>query len=73
MAFSFGQGLFDLPNNSSDWPTLSFEDSQTVPKAYDFSLSCRVHDGSLAGCYTVNEKGTKHKTLRVGLVHGRGY
>jgi hypothetical protein len=49
MAFSFGQGLFDLPDDSGDWLTLSFEESQAIPKTYDFSLSRRVHGRSLAG------------------------
>jgi hypothetical protein len=74
MAFSFGQGLFDLPNNSGDWPTLSFEKSQAIPKAYDFSLSCRVHSGSLAGdIRTVNEKRTKTQDASGWAINGRGY
>jgi hypothetical protein len=67
MAFSFGQGLLDLPNNSGDWPTLSFEDSQAVPQAYDFSLSCGVHNRfTRRDIGTMNEKRTKCKTPTVG-------
>jgi hypothetical protein len=49
MAFSFDQGLLDLPDDSGDWLTLSLEKSQAIPKTYDFSLLCRVHGRSLAG------------------------
>jgi hypothetical protein len=75
MAFSFGQGLLDLAQNNGYWAALSFEKSQAIPKAYDFSLSCRVHGRSLAGrdICTVNEKRTKCKTLMVGPANGRGH
>jgi hypothetical protein len=68
MAFSFGQRLLDLAENNGHRPTLSFEDSQAIPKADDFSLSCRVHRGLTRWEYgTVNEKRTKYKTLVVGV------
>jgi hypothetical protein len=53
MAFSFGQGLLDLAKNNGHRPTFSFEDSQAVPKADDFSLSRRVH--------AIHSRGISHR------------
>jgi len=67
MAFPFGQGLLNLAENSPDWPTFPFENTQAVPKADDFSLSLRVHAIHSRGYRIVNEKRTKCKRLVVGL------
>jgi len=44
MTFSLGQSLFKPPENGGDRAALSFEESQSVPKADDFSLFRGVHD-----------------------------
>jgi hypothetical protein len=45
MTFSLGrQSLFKLPENGGDRTALSFEESQSVQKADDFSLFRGVHD-----------------------------
>jgi hypothetical protein len=43
MTFSLGQSLFKLPKSGGDRAALSFEESQSVPKADYFSLFCDVH------------------------------
>jgi hypothetical protein len=66
MTFSLGQSLFKLPENGGDRAALSFEESQSVPKADDFSLFRGVHVRSLGFKPNVNEKRTKLKPLGFG-------
>jgi hypothetical protein len=66
MTFSFGQGLFNLPQDGSGRPPLPFENAQAVPKADNLSLSCGVHDGHSGWPLNVNEKRTKFKPLVFG-------
>jgi hypothetical protein len=73
MTVSLGQCLFDLLENSNDRAPFSFEKSQAVPKTYDFSLSCSVHDVHLALKTNVNEKRTKFKPLGLGIGQKRVY
>jgi hypothetical protein len=67
------QCLFDLLENSNDRAPFSFEKPQAVPKTYDFSLSCGVHDVHSALKTNVNEKRTKFKPLGFGSAAHSSY
>jgi hypothetical protein len=67
MAFSLGQSLLKLPEDSASGATFPLKKPQQVPKPDDFSLSHGVHIGSLRTTRpNVNEQRTNRKPLGLG-------